>query len=614
MGAAVLVAMTASAENYVPLTTEYFSEGMITYLREKDSTTKQFIKTIDGVQKINVDGPTKFNFTFHVNDTKGLRLFKNVTSINATGIKNYCKHFDARGMTKLSSVQFSAQDGNAVSSGGNDKGSKLTTILLDSTAVTAVKLPMCITLKHVSCSHCPELTTVYLYGCDIMGLDLSESPKLEEVRVKDNPHLSVLRLPKSAPKLKYLHCCHTNLQDVEIPEDMANGLTSGNRLIEAINFDATQIKRLKMPVYDPDNGLKSPYVKALVLGNGALMSVNIAAIAKSTGTWTARTQKNNVRVGHTDSFQVYTPDETLYAGTSVSGFTAGAGTYDAATHTFTFNEDKTTVEYKATSYNAKTQINDPKIYPGEGSTKFELPVTVSRTLYAPELYLEFDDNNPTLDNVYEEYMGKDIVESSADGKNTYKRLKFDYKGNNTYDLKPDCLVGNFHLVLVDTDGKETLLGGNDADLSELLPEWENGHVFLDCKKAGTATYALHREQPAVKMKLDSRTSAAQFAYSHPHEFTTHLNEPQNRVGRLDNPTLTVSYIKDDPVNSLTVSAPGGTTGIHDILPDRIPGFGNDSDASAPVIYYDLQGRRVDNPGTGLYIRRQGSKATKVLLR
>ena len=58
--------MTASAENYVPLTTEYFSEGMITYLREKDSTTKQFIKTIDGVQKINVDGPTKFNFTFHV--------------------------------------------------------------------------------------------------------------------------------------------------------------------------------------------------------------------------------------------------------------------------------------------------------------------------------------------------------------------------------------------------------------------------------------------------------------------------------------------------------------------------------------------------------------------
>ncbi|MDE5608026.1 MAG: hypothetical protein K2I64_03730 [Muribaculaceae bacterium] len=37
-------------------------------------------------------------------------------------------------------------------------------------------------------------------------------------------------------------------------------------------------------------------------------------------------------------------------------------------------------------------------------------------------------------------------------------------------------------------------------------------------------------------------------------------------------------------------------------------------ADAPVEYYNLQGIRVENPANGLYIRKQGSKATKVLVR
>lgn len=34
---------------------------------------------------------------------------------------------------------------------------------------------------------------------------------------------------------------------------------------------------------------------------------------------------------------------------------------------------------------------------------------------------------------------------------------------------------------------------------------------------------------------------------------------------------------------------------------------------APVEYYNLQGVRVDNPAGGLFIRRQGNKAEKVIL-
>lgn len=38
------------------------------------------------------------------------------------------------------------------------------------------------------------------------------------------------------------------------------------------------------------------------------------------------------------------------------------------------------------------------------------------------------------------------------------------------------------------------------------------------------------------------------------------------------------------------------------------------DANAPVEYFDLNGRRVEDPSNGLYIRRQGSKASKIIVK
>ncbi|MDE6198419.1 MAG: hypothetical protein K2G06_01065 [Muribaculaceae bacterium] len=39
-----------------------------------------------------------------------------------------------------------------------------------------------------------------------------------------------------------------------------------------------------------------------------------------------------------------------------------------------------------------------------------------------------------------------------------------------------------------------------------------------------------------------------------------------------------------------------------------------ADDEAPAVYFNLQGMRVDNPANGIYIKRQGSKATKVMVR
>lgn len=55
-----------------------------------------------------------------------------------------------------------------------------------------------------------------------------------------------------------------------------------------------------------------------------------------------------------------------------------------------------------------------------------------------------------------------------------------------------------------------------------------------------------------------------------------------------------------------IDADGTLTGIE--------GIGDEAGADAPAEYYDLQGRRVANPVSGLYIRRTGSKVEKVFVK
>ncbi|MDE5806521.1 MAG: hypothetical protein K2H76_00255 [Muribaculaceae bacterium] len=56
--------------------------------------------------------------------------------------------------------------------------------------------------------------------------------------------------------------------------------------------------------------------------------------------------------------------------------------------------------------------------------------------------------------------------------------------------------------------------------------------------------------------------------------------------------------------SLTLFVDHDPSGVNDIA----------FDSNAPVEYYDLQGRRVNNPSNGLYIMRQGSKVVKSIIK
>ncbi|MCH5215695.1 MAG: hypothetical protein J1F10_02040, partial [Muribaculaceae bacterium] len=43
-------------------------------------------------------------------------------------------------------------------------------------------------------------------------------------------------------------------------------------------------------------------------------------------------------------------------------------------------------------------------------------------------------------------------------------------------------------------------------------------------------------------------------------------------------------------------------------------FGDEVDENAPVEYYNLSGVRVSEPTPGIYIKKQGTKVTKVIVR
>ena len=89
------------------------------------------------------------------------------------------------------------------------------------------------------------------------------------------------------------------------------------------------------------------------------------------------------------------------------------------------------------------------------------------------------------------------------------------------------------------------------------------------------------------------------------------------AGTYDKDTKTLSF-GDAVVTEVTYTAPA-TTGFSSITYNFTKSDGvNDiiaEDADAPAVYYNMQGVRVANPAAGnLYIKVQGSKATKVLVK
>ena len=83
-----------------------------------------------------------------------------------------------------------------------------------------------------------------------------------------------------------------------------------------------------------------------------------------------------------------------------------------------------------------------------------------------------------------------------------------------------------------------------------------------------------------------------------------VNALAETAGEREVVTFNVATDSSVKLKSISVTTAGIPTGVEDVTVDE----------NAPVEYYNLQGVRVANPENGIYIRRQGSKVSKVLVK
>ena len=118
-----------------------------------------------------------------------------------------------------------------------------------------------------------------------------------------------------------------------------------------------------------------------------------------------------------------------------------------------------------------------------------------------------------------------------------------------------------------------------------------------------AYYYYHNDYPFedVKLMFDEGTVSTL------DEATGLVTIRNTYLGTLDNPYAGTYLVNKDQEKTFPVDAsiilPEGWSKIDEVI---------SNDENAPVVYYNLQGQRVNNPSNGVFIRQQGKNVTKVL--
>lgn len=136
---------------------------------------------------------------------------------------------------------------------------------------------------------------------------------------------------------------------------------------------------------------------------------------------------------------------------------------------------------------------------------------------------------------------------------------------------------------------------------EIVVECESRYVLHYTKMPETAAKAPSRAQLSDGTIEDA---AAWVDHGHYQITIDKNNEQHKNRGYSFTAYHGDSEMRSDALN-LYIGNEGTLTGVE--------GISAEADADAPVEFYDLQGRMVANPQGGIFIRRQGSKVTKVAL-
>ncbi|MDE6282838.1 MAG: fibronectin type III domain-containing protein [Muribaculaceae bacterium] len=215
-----------------------------------------------------------------------------------------------------------------------------------------------------------------------------------------------------------------------------------------------------------------------------------------------------------------------------------------------------------------------------------------RYIATPELDLTADDGNCTVTlNLAEALLGTYYT----GGKVTVALVTYN-EGDEDYTV-----VSSQELTIDAQEFKEyqvTLTGGTSACRIKVTSDATNANrIFID-----DITISQTLPAGSVVRKLVSINRSNEAPYTSTYEPVENIKYSATvcTVGRTVVSGNIVELLSD-PSNEVFF---GETSGVEAVLATPV-------DNDAPVEYYDLTGRRINNPATGIYIRRQGSQTTKV---
>lgn len=161
----------------------------------------------------------------------------------------------------------------------------------------------------------------------------------------------------------------------------------------------------------------------------------------------------------------------------------------------------------------------------------------------------------------------------------------EYNTSIVIDLNPQAPDTGYDITLVEVDWEGASAADYTVDFSIDGAEWDTAYTLTDGAGMTNRHDAFYPEVAAVD-DLESETKYYRFV---------RLNVTK---------AATIYGVKVREVTVYGISNNGTVTGIDNV----------EVESNEAVEYYNLQGVRVDNPENGLYIRRQGNTATKVLIK
>ena len=171
-------------------------------------------------------------------------------------------------------------------------------------------------------------------------------------------------------------------------------------------------------------------------------------------------------------------------------------------------------------------------------------------------------------------------------------------------------------IKVEKEGDYTLSGDvrqlksfeNTAYMPNDKPMPENILVMTAEKEAGEKNIEKVKKDGKIVIEVRDQSGnelanvyKPETAYNPKFEGTIHLTPSDKYLSFYSSPALIA-------IANLNLDNPGENTGMVDII-------SSDGDSEAEAVYYDLQGRKVNEPvTTGVYICRKGTKVEKIIVK